>query len=318
MNSSPKKLVSIVISVYNEEKNLLPLYKELLKNLNKCEKINYELIFVNDGSVDGSLGILSNLVAKDKNVRVVNFARNFGHEIAMTAGLDHSRGDAVIFMDADLQHPPHILPQMIEKWLSGHDVVLTKITVNQDKTALRNILSKTFYYFVNWLSDVSIPENTPDFRLIAGDYVKTIRNMRENSRMFRGMLNWLGIFNAAQIEFVAPKRVAGVTNYNFIKSMRLAIDSIIQFSIKPLRLSIYFSIICALASLSFGLITIYEHYVIHQPSGYATIICLITFLASLQFVLIGILGEYIGRIHIESRDRPLYFANVIERDEAKN
>ena len=318
MNSSPKKLVSIVISVYNEEKNLLPLYKELLKNLNKCEKINYELIFVNDGSVDGSLGILSNLVAKDKNVRVVNFARNFGHEIAMTAGLDHSRGDAVIFMDADLQHPPHILPQMIEKWLSGHDVVLTKITVNQDKTALRNILSKTFYYFVNWLSDVSIPENTPDFRLIAGDYVKTIRNMRENSRMFRGMLNWLGIFNAAQIEFVAPKRIAGVTNYNFVKSMRLAIDSIIQFSIKPLRLSIYFSIICALASLSFGLITIYEHYVIHQPSGYATIICLITFLASLQFVLIGILGEYIGRIHIESRDRPLYFANVIERDEAKN
>lgn len=318
MNSSPKKLVSIVISVYNEAKNLLPLYKELLKNLNKCEKINYELIFVNDGSVDGSLGILSNLVAKDKNVRVVNFARNFGHEIAMTAGLDHSRGDAVIFMDADLQHPPHILPQMIEKWLSGHDVVLTKITVNQDKTALRNILSKTFYYFVNWLSDVSIPENTPDFRLIAGDYVKTIRNMRENSRMFRGMLNWLGIFNAAQIEFVAPKRVAGVTNYNFVKSMRLAIDSIIQFSIKPLRLSIYFSIICALASLSFGLITIYEHYVIHQPSGYATIICLITFLASLQFVLIGILGEYIGRIHIESRDRPLYFANVIERDETKN
>lgn len=318
MNSSPKKLVSIVISVYNEEKNLLPLYKELLKNLNKCEKINYELIFVNDGSVDGSLGILSNLVAKDKNVRVVNFARNFGHEIAMTAGLDHSRGDAVIFMDADLQHPPHILPQMIEKWLSGHDVVLTKITVNQDKTALRNILSKTFYYFVNWLSDVSIPENTPDFRLIAGDYVKTIRNMRENSRMFRGMLNWLGIFNAAQIEFVAPKRVAGVTNYNFVKSMRLAIDSIIQFSIKPLRLSIYFSIICALASLSFGLITIYEHYVIHQPSGYATIICLITLLASLQFVLIGILGEYIGRIHIESRDRPLYFANVIERDEVKN
>jgi dolichol-phosphate mannosyltransferase len=319
MNFSPKKLVSIVISVYNEEKNLLPLYKELIKNLDKCSQINYELIFVNDGSADGSLGILSNLVVKDKRVRVVNFARNFGHEIAMTAGLDHSRGEAVIFMDADLQHPPHILPKMIEKWLHGHDVVLTKITVNEDKSAFRNMLSKAFYCLVNWISDVSIPENTPDFRLISGDYVTTLKNMRENSRMFRGMLNWLGIFNAAQIEFVAPKRVAGVTNYNFIKSMRLAIDSIIQFSIKPLRISIYFSIICALASLSFGLITIYEHYVAHQPSGYATIICLITFFASLQFVLIGILGEYIGRIHIESRDRPLYFANVIEKkDEVKN
>lgn len=277
------------------------------------------MIFVNDGSKDGSLGILGNLVAKDKRVRVVNFARNFGHEIAMTAGLDHSNGEAVIFMDADLQHPPHIVPKMIEKWLSGHDVVLGKITTNEDKTAFRSFLSKAFYCVVNFISDVKIPENTPDFRLISGDYVTTIKNMRENSRMFRGMLNWLGIFNAAEIEFVAPKRMEGKTNYNFVKSMRLAIDSIIQFSIKPLRLSIYFSIICALASLLFGLLTIYEHYVIHQPSGYATIICLITFLASLQFVLIGILGEYIGRIHIESRDRPLYFANVIEnKNESKN
>ncbi len=169
----------------------------------------------------------------------------------------------------------------------------------------------------NFISDVKIPENTPDFRLISGDYVKTIKNMRENSRMFRGMLNWLGIFNAAQIEFIAPKRIAGQSNYNFIKSVRLAVDSIIQFSVKPLRISIYFSIISAFASLLIGIYTIYEHYVVHQPSGYATIICLITFLASIQFVLIGILGEYIGRIHIESRDRPLYFANIIEnKDEA--
>lgn len=310
-----KKLVSIVISVYNEEGNLIRLFDELTENLRKCSQINYELVFVNDGSVDSSLAILCNLATKNKNVRVVNFARNFGHEIAMTAGLDHSKGDAVIFMDADLQHPPHIIPQMIDKWLDGHDVVLTKITVNEDKSALRNFLTKTFYKFVNFISDVKIPENTPDFRLISGDYVKTIKNMRENSRMFRGMLNWLGVFNAAQIEFVAPKRIAGQSNYNFIKSMRLAIDSIIQFSVKPLRISIYFSIISALASLLIGIYTIYEHYVVHQPSGYATIICLITFLASIQFVLIGILGEYIGRIHIESRDRPLYFANVIENSD---
>ncbi|MBM3579176.1 MAG: glycosyltransferase [Alphaproteobacteria bacterium] len=231
----------------------------------------------------------------------------------MTAGLDHSKGEAVIFMDADLQHPPHLLPQMIEKWLNGNDVVLTKITHNEDKTRFRAMLTKAFYFVVNKISDVKIPENTPDFRLIAGDYVKTIKNMREQSRMFRGMLNWLGTSGALEIAFVAPKRLAGQSNYNFVKSMRLAIDSIIQFSIKPLRISIYFSIICAFVSFVIGLITIYEHYVSHQPSGYATIICLITFLASLQFVLIGILGEYIGRIHIESRNRPLYFANVIEQ-----
>jgi glycosyltransferase involved in cell wall biosynthesis len=309
-----KKLVSVVISVYNEEKNILPLYLELIKNLEKCPQVDYELIFVNDGSSDQSIGVLCNLVSKNKKVRVVNFARNFGHEIAMTAGLDHSRGDAVIFMDGDLQHPPHILPQMIEKWLGGHDVVLTKIIANEDKSALRNFVTKIFYRLINSISDVKIPENTPDFRLISGEYVKTIKNMRENSRMFRGMLNWLGIFNAAQIDFVAPKRIAGRSNYNLVKSMKLAIDSIIQFSIKPLRISIYFSIICAAISLMFGVTTIYEHYVAHQPSGYATIICLISFLASIQFVLIGILGEYIGRIHIESRDRPLYFANVIERE----
>lgn len=317
MSSSNKKLVSVVISVFNEERNLMPLYSELAQNLERCKQIDYELIFVNDGSTDESLGILCNLVAKDKKVRVVNFVRNFGHEIAMTAGLDHSNGEAVIFMDGDLQHPPHIVPQMIEKWLNGHDVVLTKITINEDKSLFRSILTKIFYRVVNLISDVKIPENTPDFRLISGGYVKTIKNMRENSRMFRGMLNWLGISNAAQIEFIAPKRVAGQSNYNFIKSMKLAIDSIIQFSVKPLRASIYFSIICALISLLVGIFTIYEHYVINQPSGYATIICLITFLASIQFVLIGILGEYIGRIHIESRDRPLYFANVIE-NEIKN
>jgi glycosyltransferase involved in cell wall biosynthesis len=313
MISSAKKLVSIVISVYNEEKNLSPLYLELVKNLKKCPQIDYELIFVNDGSTDNSLAVLHRLFIKDKKIRIVNFARNFGHEIAMTAGLDYSRGEAVIFMDGDLQHPPHLVLEMIEKWLDGHDVVLTKIITNQDKTWLRLLLTKSFYKITNFICDVKIPENTPDFRLISGEYVKTLKNMRENSRMFRGMLNWLGVFNAAEIKFIAPKRLAGKSNYNLVKSMGLAIDSIIQFSIKPLRISIYFSIICALISLLVGIFTIYEHYVIHQPSGYATIICLITFLASIQFILIGILGEYIGRIHIESRDRPLYFANVIEQ-----
>jgi dolichol-phosphate mannosyltransferase len=308
-----KKLVSIVIAAYNEEGSLLELYKELLIALDLCKEIDHEIVFVNDGSTDQTLSILKKLSQKDEKVKVVNFARNFGHEIAMTAGLDYSKGEAVIFMDADLQHPPSLIPKMVKKWLEGHDVVLTKLISNDDKGWFKTAISGCFYKIISSISDVKIPAKMPDFRLIGAKYIKTLKEMRENSRMFRGMLNWLGMFNVAEVEFRAPKRFAGKTNYSLVKSFRLAIDSILQFSIKPLRVSIYFSAICALIALSFGAWTIYEHYALNQPrSGYASIVCLIVFLSSLQFIILGILGEYIGRIHIESKSRPLYFAELIE------
>lgn len=308
---SVNKLISVVVSAYNEEGNLPELYRQITLYLGQCSNIDYEIIFVNDGSRDKTLQVLKSFV-KDDRVRIVNFARNFGHEVAMTAGLDYSKGDAVIFMDADLQHPPALLPEIINKWQQGYDIVLTKMTNNEDKTWFRKILSDSFYKIISSISEVKIPAATPDFRLIGRKYVDILKNMRESNRMFRGMLNWLGMFDVAEIEFVAPKRLSGTTNYNLVKSFCLAFDSILQFSIKPLRISIYFSIICALVSLLFGTWTIYEHFVFGQPSGYATIICLIVFLASLQFIILGILGEYIGRIHIESKNRPLYFAEVIE------
>ncbi len=311
--SHSKKLVSIVIPAYNEEGSLPELYRQLNKILLSCDAVNYEIIFVNDGSTDKSLSILKALSRMDDKIKIINFARNFGHEIAMTAGLDHSNGDAVIFMDADLQHPPALILQMINKWLEGCDVVLTKLVANEDKTLLQKIMSCCFYKIINVISDVKIQAKTPDFRLVSKKYVKALKEMRESSRMFRGMLNWLGMFNVAEIEFKAPKRFAGKTNYNLIKSFRLAIDSILQFSVKPLRISIYFSIVCALFSLLFGVWTVYEHYALNQPkSGYASIVCLIVFLSSLQFIILGIIGEYIGRIHIESKSRPLYFAEIIE------
>ncbi|MDX2082723.1 MAG: glycosyltransferase family 2 protein [Rickettsiales bacterium] len=308
-----KKIVSLVIPAFNEEGNLLELYAQIKEALQKNDQVTYEIIFVNDGSLDNTLGIIKGLAQIDKRIKIINFARNFGHEIAMTAGLDHSIGDAVIFMDADLQHPPALIPQMIEKWLGGCDVVLTKLIHNEDKTFLQSFLSSCFYKLIGVISDVKIPAKMPDFRLIGEKYIKVLREMRENSRMFRGMLNWLGMLNVAEIEFVAPKRFAGKTNYNLTQSFRLAIDSILQFSIKPLRISIYFSMICAAISLTFGAWTIFEHYALNRPSvGYASIVCLIVFLSSLQFVILGIIGEYIGRIHIESKNRPLYFAEVIE------
>jgi len=308
-----KKLVSVVVSVYNEETGLLELYRQLKEVLQKCHKVDHEIIFVNDGSADDSLVILQHLVQKDDKVRVVNFARNFGHEIAMTAGLDYSYGNAVIFMDADLQHPPQLILQMIDKWLEGHDLVLTKLIRNDDKSLFRNTITKFFYKILNLVSDIKIAEGDPDFRLVGEKYIATLKSMRESRRMFRGMLKWLGLFNVAQIEFYAPKRFAGKSKYNLARSMQLAIDSILQFSIKPLRISIYFSMICAFIALVFGAWTIYEHYALNNPNnGYASIVCLIVLLSSLQFVILGIIGEYVGRIHIESKNRPLYFANIIE------
>jgi glycosyltransferase involved in cell wall biosynthesis len=311
---SSKKLITIVIPAYNEEGNLFEVYRQIKRSLEPLlDEIEYEIIFVNDGSNDDTLAVMKSIMAIGNAIRVVNFDRNFGHEIAMTAGLDYAKGEAVIFMDADLQHPPQLLPKMIKKWREGYEIVLTKIIKNEDKGFVKNILSSIFYKFSNMISDVKIPPQTPDFRLVSGRYIKTLRDMRESSRMFRGMLNWLGLSNVAEIEFVAPKRYSGKTNYNLIKSLKLAFDSILQFSIKPLRLSIYLGIISAVITMIFALWTIYEHYHLHQPSGYATITCLVIFLSSIQFIILGIMGEYIGRIHIESKSRPLYFAELLEK-----
>ncbi len=311
---SNKKLITIVIPAYNEEGNLFEIYKQINHMLEPLDDIDYEIIFVNDGSKDDSLFVMKAILEDSKRVKIVNFDRNFGHEIAMTAGLDYAKGEAVIFMDADLQHPPQLLPQMIDKWRQGYEIVLTKIIKNEDKGVIKNILSGFFYKLSNMISDVKIPPQTPDFRLVSGRYIKTLRNMRESSRMFRGMLNWLGISNVAEIEFIAPKRHSGKSNYNLVKSLKLAFDSILQFSVKPLRISIYLGVISAISAMVFALWTIYEHYHLHQPSGYATIICLVIFLSSIQFIILGIIGEYIGRIHIESKSRPLYFAELIEKN----
>jgi len=317
-----KKLVSIVVSAYDEEGNVSELYSRLQENLKKCKNIEYEILFVNDGSKDKTLSKLRAIAAQDVKVKVVDLARNFGHEIAMTAGMDYAKGDAVLFMDADLQHPPEIVPQIIDKWLDGYGIVLTKITNNEDKSWFRYCLTASFYKVINMLSDVHVPAQTPDFRLVSREYVDVLKNMREDRRLFRGMLNWLGVYNYAEIEFVAPKRFSGKTNYNLSKSFGLAINAILQFSIKPLRISMIFSAICALFSGIFGIWTIYEHFAYDKPdNGYATIICLLVFLFGLQFVILAIMGEYIGRIHIESKDRPLYFARVIDhktKDENKN
>jgi len=312
-----KKLVSIVISLYNEEENIEKLFEELHKVESEISKeVDIEYICVNDGSSDHTLSLLSKQMQKSKNLKIFNFYRNFGHEIAMTAGMEQSSGDAVIFMDGDLQHPPSYIKDMVGYWLEGYSVVLTKkISKDDDKSLIYKILSNCYYYGINKLSDFEIPKDFPDFRLLDRTEVEILKKIDEHDRMFRGMLNFIGYKNYKTIEFEVPKRFAGKTKYNFRKSLGLAVDSVLQFSTKPLRFATYLGVISIIIATALGVDTLAEYlFYNNHRSGYATTLIVILFMSSIQFIILGIVGEYIGKIHIEVKKRPLYFGELLENN----
>lgn len=314
-----KKSVSIVVSAYNEEGNVEALYKEVKKVLKDVDIKDIELIYVDDGSSDNTHKKCQALQKKDKMVKIVHLKRNFGHEIAMTAGMDYAKGDAVIFMDADLQHPPVYIKEMIEAWQQGYDIVLTKRVDNVATSAFYKFCAKSFYKILNLLSDTKIPEKTPDFRLIDRKYIDFLKNFNEQDRLFRGLLSWIMPNDKVKvIDFVAPQRLSGESKYNFRKSLQLAINSIIQFSVKPLRFSTYLGVITAFIAGMLGLWVIGEHFIMHKPTpGYATIMVTMIFLGSVQLIVLGIIGEYIGKIHMEVKKRPLYMADYETQEEVK-
>ena len=309
------KTVSIVISAYNEEGNIQKLYQELQKNLAGIRQVNFEILFVNDGSKDKTQSEIEKLIKKDERVKMVNLKRNFGHEIAMTAGMDYAKGDAVIFMDADLQHPPVYIADMVKYWLDGYEIVLTKRIDNVATSKFYKFCAKMFYFILNMLSETKIGESMPDFRLIDRKYVDFLKGFNEQDRLFRGLLSWIMPNDKVKIiDFVAPERFSGTTKYNFIKSLKLAVDSITQFSVRPLHLATYFGFIGAAFSILLGLWVIFEHFIEHNPTpGYATIVCVIGFVGAVQLITLGIIGEYIGKIHIEVKKRPLYLADLVEQ-----
>lgn len=315
MKSSRKKSISIVISAFNEEGNIAALYAEICKHLQDTKLETYEIIWVNDGSTDGTLRECVKLVDSDPKCKIVNLTRNRGHEIAMTAGMDHAKSDAVIFMDADLQHPPEILPQMVKLWQEKCDIILTRRVNNEDEGLLSKVMGLLYYKLLNFLSDIHIPKQSPDFRLIDKKYVNILKKMHESDRLFRGLLNWIGVANSATIDFTAPKRFAGKTKYNFRRSLRLALDGIVQFSTRPLRIATYVGIFAILFVAVVGAFTLWEYFVKGTPqNGYSTTIMTIIFVSSVQLVFLGIIGEYIGRIHLEVKKRPLYFAEFITQE----
>ena len=310
--------VSVVISAYNEGESVNELHKELSKVMKDLPLKDYELIFVDDGSSDDTYAKCQKLQSKDKHVKIVHLRRNFGHEVAMTAGMDHAKGEAVVFMDADLQHPPFYIKDMVKYWQEGTDIVLTKRVENQATSKFYDFCAAAFYKILNFLSDTKIPAKTPDFRLIDRSYIDFLKKFNEHDRLFRGLLSWAMPNDKVKvIDFVAPDRFAGVSKYNFRKSLALAFNSIVQFSTKPLRMSIYLGLITAFISGILGLYVIVEHFILKNPTpGYATIMTTVIFLGSIQLIVLGIIGEYIGKIHMEVKGRPLYIAEY--KDGEKN
>ncbi len=313
----PNKLVSIVISAYNEQDNVTELYKQLNNELKKVKNTDFEFLYVDDGSSDKTYDNCLKLQKKDARVKVVQLKRNFGHEIAMTAGMDYAKGDAVIFMDSDLQHPPVYIPKMIELWQQGKEIVLTKRVDNKATSKFYKLCAKTFYFILNKLSDTKIMESAPDFRLLDRKYVDFLKGFNEQDRLFRGLLSWIMPHDhVAMIDFVAPERFSGESKYNFFKSLHLAVNSIVQFSVLPLRLAIYLGLIAATAAFLLGIYVFIEHFFMHNPTpGYATIMITVIFLGSVQLICLGIIGEYIGKIHMEVKKRPLYVADYVTKDE---
>ena len=299
------KKISIIVSVYNEEEVLFEFYRETIKVLLLIEN-PYEIIFVNDGSVDGSRGILFKIAKDDENVRVVHFSRNFGHEAAMIAGIDNASGDYLICMDADLQHPPTLLPEMVRKFESGYDIINMVRTVNKSAGIIKNITSSMFYKVINRLSDIHLVINASDFFGISKRVADVLRsNYREKTRFLRGYVQNLG-FNTTNIEYEAGKRFAGKSKYSIKKLFRFSMNTIMTFSNLPLKLGIYAGGMAAFLAIIMMIYTIVSFIRVGTPSGYATTICLICFMFSVLFFIVGIIGEYLGLILSEIKDRPIY------------
>lgn len=307
MNNKNTKKISIVVPMYFEESVVNICYERLNKVLNKIDNIDYEMIFVNDGSKDKTQDLLENIARKDDKVKVLSFSRNFGHQAAVTAGLKVTTGDATVIIDADMQDPPEVIPDMINLWYEGNDVVYAVRKKREGETIFKLMSAKAFYSMLNKLSDVSIPVDTGDFRLIDRKVVDVINNMPEHNKFLRGLVSFVD-FKQIPCEYERKERVAGKTKYPLKKMLKLALDGIISFSTKPLKiigvigvLSIviaFLLLIYALASYIFKLNNL--------TAGWTSLMVAITFFAGVQLLSIWMMSEYIARIYDDTKKRPEY------------
>lgn len=301
------KKVSIVIPAYNEEEVLNKLIERLAILINNTPKYEFEVIFVNDGSQDKTLEILEEIAQKEKRLKILSFSRNFGHQAAVTAGIKYVTGDAVVIIDADLQDPPELIPQMIELWEQGNEVIYGKRKKRKGESAFKLLSAKMFYKTLNALSDVEIPKDTGDFRLVDRKVIDVINQMPEHNKFLRGLFSWVG-FKQYAFEYERQERKAGKTKYPFKKMKKLASDGIISFSTKPLKMLGgigILSIIISIGILIYSLIS-YALKLNNLAPGWTSIMVTVTFLGGIQLLSVWIMSEYIARIYDETKQRPEY------------
>lgn len=303
------KKITIIIPAYNEEEALPYLYERLEKLMREIQNYEFEVLFVDDGSKDKTLEIIKEMRDYDKRINYVTFSRNFGKEIAMLAGLDYATGDAVIFMDADLQDPPELIPKLIQYWEQGYDDVYAKRSSRKGETWLKKFTSKMYYKVLQSLTRIEIQKDTGDFRLLDKRCVNALRKLRESQRCSKSMFSWIG-YKKKEVMYERDPRIAGKTKWNYKKLVDLAIDGITSFTTSPLRISTY------LAIPTFLVLFLYFIYVIVKcitqnvaVQAFQATILLILFFSGIQILLFGIVGEYLGRIFNETKNRPLYFVD---------
>ena len=302
--------VSILIPAYNEEAALQYLFERLVKLMNANDKFAWEVLFVNDGSTDSTLILMSQMHEKDQRFNYLDLSRNYGKEIAMLAGFDYLTGDCMIIMDADLQHPPEIIPEMLKYWEEGYDDVYARRSVRNGESFIKKQTALIFYWFLQKTTKVKIQQNTGDFRLLDKSCISALRSMRETQRFTKGMYSWIG-FNKKEILFEQQERIAGVSKWDYFKLLELAIEGITSFTISPLRLSSIIGVIVSLGAFFYMAYVFIEALIFGDPvKGYPTMMVVILLLGGFQLLSMGIMGEYLGRIFIETKNRPPYFARL--------
>jgi glycosyltransferase involved in cell wall biosynthesis len=309
--------LSIVVPLFNEEDNVAPLVERIVRIAERLDGApSYEIVLVNDGSHDATLDRLRAEAAQRPNLVIVNLSRNFGHQLAASAGLDIAQGDAVVLMDGDLQDPPELIEAFIERWRAGYDVVYAIRRTRKGESPFKVFTARLFYRTIKRLTKVSIPVDTGDFRLMSRRVVEALKRSPERHRFLRGMVSWVG-YNQTGVEYDRDERHAGSTKYPLPKMLRFAIDGITSFSDVPLRFASYLGFLSSAVAFVYALIVIaFKLFSLHPPGytpGWASTIVAVLFLGGVQLISLGILGEYIGRIYDEVKGRPLYLISEIER-----
>lgn len=297
--------ISVIVPSFNEEKNVPLIYERLTSTLSQISD-DYEIIFVNDCSKDNTLEVIKQLSKKDSHVKYISFSRNFGHQIAVSAGIDLCKGNAVVIIDADLQDPPELILEMYEKYKEGYKVVYARRKTREGETWFKKATAKIFYRILAAMTSIEIPVDVGDFRLIDKVVVKQLKNMPEKSKYLRGQISWIG-YKQTFVEYHRDARIYGKTNYPLKKMIRLALDGITAFSDKPLKMASAIGIISAIIALLAIIYALLSHFIFDSSvSGWTSLIISVLFIGGVQLITIGIIGEYIARINNDVRNRPLY------------